>query len=189
MRHIVLVGASALALALGGCGMFHRGESTQSNAGYTPPASSQAQAAPSMAPRAKAQTSSQMEQSGTSTARMTSRNAPGADRQEIMQAQQKLQSDGLYKGKIDGIAGPRTRQAVMAFQKENGLKQTGQLDQQTLAQLTSPSSSSASGTSSQSPTSQSPTAGSTGTSGPTSTTPSNTPPNTSGTTTQGGTQK
>jgi peptidoglycan hydrolase-like protein with peptidoglycan-binding domain len=57
-------------------------------------------------------------------------------RQQVKQVQQKLKTAGLYKGGIDGVMGPETRQAIMQFQKQNGLRNTGSLNQQTLAALT-----------------------------------------------------
>ncbi|HWI28139.1 MAG TPA: peptidoglycan-binding domain-containing protein [Stellaceae bacterium] len=59
----------------------------------------------------------------------------GASRNEIKQAQQKLQSEGLYNGQIDGIDGHETQQALKQFQQKNKLHQTGQLDEQTEAKL------------------------------------------------------
>lgn len=50
---------------------------------------------------------------------------------ETLQAQHKLKTEGLYKGKIDGIDGPKTQAALKQFQSKNGLQQTGQLDRQT----------------------------------------------------------
>jgi hypothetical protein len=50
-------------------------------------------------------------------------------------AQQALKEEGLYKGKIDGQFGPKTRSAVAQFQKQNGLKQTAQLDRRTMMKL------------------------------------------------------
>ena len=50
-------------------------------------------------------------------------------------AQQALQSKGLYQGKIDGKYGPQTKQAVMQFQQQNNLKQTGRLDRETRVAL------------------------------------------------------
>jgi murein L,D-transpeptidase YcbB/YkuD len=52
-------------------------------------------------------------------------------RAEITDIQQKLQADNLYNGKIDGIFGPETRRAVAEYQKQNGLRATANLDQQT----------------------------------------------------------
>lgn len=53
----------------------------------------------------------------------------------VMQAQQKLKSEGLYNGPVDGIDGPQTQQALKQFQQKNGLRQTGQLDQKTESKL------------------------------------------------------
>jgi hypothetical protein len=64
-------------------------------------------------------------------------NAVTPDRSQLKQAQQQLRSAGLYKGRIDGQMGPRTRQAVIAFQQQHNLSTTGRLDQQTMAALQS----------------------------------------------------
>ncbi len=56
--------------------------------------------------------------------------------QAIKQAQAQLQREGLYTGYIDGIAGPKTQQAVQIYQRQHGLPQTAQLDPQTLQSLT-----------------------------------------------------
>ena len=53
----------------------------------------------------------------------------------IQQAQQKLKSQGLYNGAIDGIVGPGTQSALMQFQRSQGLPETAQLDAQTLGRL------------------------------------------------------
>jgi peptidoglycan hydrolase-like protein with peptidoglycan-binding domain len=58
-----------------------------------------------------------------------------ASSEDIRQAQQALQSQGLYRGPVDGKWGPETRNAVAQFQKQKGLKQTAQLDQPTLSGL------------------------------------------------------
>jgi peptidoglycan hydrolase-like protein with peptidoglycan-binding domain len=62
--------------------------------------------------------------------------ASNMSQDEVKQAQQKLKSEGLYKGEVDGIAGPETKQALEEFQKQNGLQQTGSLDQETMSKLT-----------------------------------------------------
>ena len=58
-----------------------------------------------------------------------------ASRSDIQEAQQELKSQGLYMGAIDGVMGPKTQTAVMAFQREHSLPQTAQLDQQTMNAL------------------------------------------------------
>ncbi len=55
----------------------------------------------------------------------------------IQQAQQQLRAQGLYRGAIDGVMGPRTEQALSRFQEQNGLPQSADLDQQTMDRLMS----------------------------------------------------
>lgn len=54
---------------------------------------------------------------------------------KVKKVQQALKRDHLYRGKIDGLIGPQTRQALAKFQKENGLRVTATLDRSTLAGL------------------------------------------------------
>jgi hypothetical protein len=49
--------------------------------------------------------------------------------------QQQLQRDGYYDGPIDGSLGPMTREAIAAFQADNGLSVTSVIDQPTLSAL------------------------------------------------------
>jgi hypothetical protein len=55
---------------------------------------------------------------------------------DIRWAQLELRYRGLYKGSLDGVLGPETRQALAQFQKSNGLDQTASLDAQTWETLT-----------------------------------------------------
>ena len=55
--------------------------------------------------------------------------------QVIVDVQQQLQRDGYYNGPIDGTLGPMTREAIAAFQADNGLSVTSVIDQPTLATL------------------------------------------------------
>ncbi len=55
--------------------------------------------------------------------------------QVIINVQTQLQNDGYYVGAIDGILGPQTREAIAAFQADNGLAVTSAVDQPTLATL------------------------------------------------------
>ncbi|MCP4382639.1 MAG: peptidoglycan-binding protein [Hyphomicrobiales bacterium] len=43
----------------------------------------------------------------------------------VRELQEKLAEQGLYKGKIDGISGSRTRSAIVAYQESQGLTVTG----------------------------------------------------------------
>jgi peptidoglycan hydrolase-like protein with peptidoglycan-binding domain len=61
--------------------------------------------------------------------------AQTASSAEVKGAQQELTKEGLYHGKIDGIAGAGTKQAVTAFQQREGLRQTATLDRETLDKL------------------------------------------------------
>ncbi len=61
--------------------------------------------------------------------------ASGMSQDQIMQAQQALDQKGFQVGKADGIVGPRTERALRNFQQKQGLQQSGQLDEQTLAAL------------------------------------------------------
>jgi peptidoglycan hydrolase-like protein with peptidoglycan-binding domain len=54
---------------------------------------------------------------------------------QVMQAQQALKQKGLYTGPVDGKVGPETRSAISQFQKQNGLQQSAQLDEQTIDNL------------------------------------------------------
>jgi hypothetical protein len=54
---------------------------------------------------------------------------------KIMQTQQKLSVLGYGLGAADGLLGPRTRQALQAFQRDHELPVTGILDPQTLEAL------------------------------------------------------
>lgn len=51
------------------------------------------------------------------------------------QVQQKLKNLGYYKGSIDGIFGSQTRQAVVKFQRDNGLVADGIVGPKTLSAL------------------------------------------------------
>src|SRR5689334_10461079 len=165
MNRAILVTVSAAALALSGCSMFRsEGSSQKSQA----PSSSQpsysqssqsSQKAPSTA-QSSTTSRSAAAQSGTSSSTMDyDSTASGTSTRmrmsgdELRQAQQKLKDDGDYTGQVDGKMGPKTAQALKKFQKSNGLRQTGRLDQQTASKLgismsgsSQPSSSSSSST-------------------------------------------
>jgi peptidoglycan hydrolase-like protein with peptidoglycan-binding domain len=53
----------------------------------------------------------------------------------VKQMQQTLQSEGHYRGKIDGALGLRTRASIREFQRAESLPVNGQLDVQTAGKL------------------------------------------------------
>ena len=53
----------------------------------------------------------------------------------VKAVQKKLKSLGYYSGSVDGDYGSGTKKAVLAFQKANGLKQTGNVNSSTLKKL------------------------------------------------------
>jgi len=53
----------------------------------------------------------------------------------IADVQAVLQDMGYYKGEVDGLLGPLTREALTAYQAENGLTQTAAIDEPTLEAL------------------------------------------------------
>ncbi len=67
--------------------------------------------------------------------------------EQLRQAQSELKQQGLYKGKVDGILGPKTKNALTAYQKREGLQQTASLDHDTLQRLGLAAAPMASGTS------------------------------------------
>lgn len=59
----------------------------------------------------------------------------GLTRDVVRQMQSYLASLGYNIGTIDGIAGAKTRNALVSFQQKYGLEQTGELDPQTMMKL------------------------------------------------------
>lgn len=57
------------------------------------------------------------------------------DRGDVRAAQEALLSLGYDPGPIDGLVGPKVRDAVRAFQAANGLTETGRLDDALLSRL------------------------------------------------------
>jgi murein L,D-transpeptidase YcbB/YkuD len=55
--------------------------------------------------------------------------------QDIKKAQEALKNKGHNPGSVDGVMGQQTRQAIRAFQKANGLKESGILDAETAEKL------------------------------------------------------
>jgi len=53
----------------------------------------------------------------------------------VVNVQEQLQRDGYYNGPVDGVLGPMTRQALAAFQADQGLAITSTIDEPTLSTL------------------------------------------------------
>jgi hypothetical protein len=56
-------------------------------------------------------------------------------RDDIRRLQMVLNQKGFNVGKPDGVLGPRTRNVLIAFQRQQGLEVTGKIDQRTIAAL------------------------------------------------------
>ena len=59
----------------------------------------------------------------------------GSQSEEVKEIQSRLKNWGYYDGKIDGIYGTKTKNAVIAFQKKNGLNPDGIAGKKTLTAL------------------------------------------------------
>jgi peptidoglycan hydrolase-like protein with peptidoglycan-binding domain len=64
-----------------------------------------------------------------------SRTAVALSHDDIHKVQKSLSEKGLYHGRIDGVMGPRTRQAIGEYQKAEKLPVTKQLDAETAGKL------------------------------------------------------
>jgi hypothetical protein len=53
----------------------------------------------------------------------------------IAEVQAVLQDMGYYKGEVDGLLGPLTREALMGYQRDNGMTVTAVIDEPTLDSL------------------------------------------------------
>jgi len=54
---------------------------------------------------------------------------------QVRQRQKQLKDMGYLKGKVDGIIGPQTRQAIQDYQRKQNLAATGNFDAETLSKL------------------------------------------------------
>jgi peptidoglycan hydrolase-like protein with peptidoglycan-binding domain len=63
-------------------------------------------------------------------------NAPAPLQDQTLRAAQRtLRTQGFYGGAIDGLPGPGTEDAIIAYQRNSGLPRTGRLDLETLNSL------------------------------------------------------
>jgi peptidoglycan hydrolase-like protein with peptidoglycan-binding domain len=56
-------------------------------------------------------------------------------RDDIRVVQRVLIERGLLHGKADGVLGPKTREAISAFQRQQGIQETGSIDARTVSSL------------------------------------------------------
>lgn len=154
MRKLILATASAIALGIAGAGPLYAADNNATaNPAPAAPAATQTPAPGTMQP-ATPQAGATMQQNSPSmngTDQMSGNNQPNnadqanaaqangdwgrVSRSDVQQIQQKLQQAGLYRGRIDGLEGPETQQALRSYQHRNNLPVTGTIDQQTLANL------------------------------------------------------
>ena len=59
----------------------------------------------------------------------------GSRGEEVRQIQQKLKDDGFYTGRVDGVYGSATKDAVIKYQKKNGLTADGICGNATLGKM------------------------------------------------------
>ncbi|MGM0413899.1 MAG: cell wall hydrolase [Bacillota bacterium] len=59
----------------------------------------------------------------------------GSQGADVAVLQRLLQDVGVYEGRIDGLFGPNTEEALRRFQKDNDLKVNGEVNEETLNQL------------------------------------------------------
>jgi peptidoglycan hydrolase-like protein with peptidoglycan-binding domain len=69
------------------------------------------------------------------TAQLSMDAAPNLSQDNVRQVQQALQKKGFEAGPVDGILGPKTKEAVRNFQDRYGMKASGDIDNQTLYAL------------------------------------------------------
>jgi peptidoglycan hydrolase-like protein with peptidoglycan-binding domain len=103
--------------------------SSQDKSGSAKGSSSSGSAASSQE-RSGSASGSQMDRAGRSGG-----DATGQSSENIKQVQEALKNKGHDPGAADGVMGPKTQQALRAFQKQNGMQATGRLDDKTASAL------------------------------------------------------
>jgi len=63
----------------------------------------------------------------------SSSDQPQSDDSIVVAAQERLASQGYYRGETDGVLNAEMQKAIKRYQSTNGLRQTGDLDSDTLA--------------------------------------------------------
>jgi peptidoglycan hydrolase-like protein with peptidoglycan-binding domain len=145
MRTLILATASAIALGI--ASPIYAADNTAGNPAPAAPAATQTpatgpmqtaapQAGPQMQQTAPSMSGNNQPNNGdTASTSQSSLDWPRVTSSDVQQIQQKLQHDGLYHGKIDGLVGPGTQQALRVYQRNNALPVTATLDPQTMNSL------------------------------------------------------
>jgi peptidoglycan hydrolase-like protein with peptidoglycan-binding domain len=143
MRRIILATASAIALGIAAGPIYAQSNATTpapAAPSATAPASGTAQPSatqPGMTQPGmpSANSGADINQPNTAGATPPAADTASASPSDIRQAQEKLRQSHLYRGRIDGLLGPETQQAVQRYQQKNGLPVTATLDQATMSSL------------------------------------------------------
>ena len=73
---------------------------------------------------------------GSSSASIETRSSTaGSGGYDIRRVQEVLLEKGFYHGRVDGTFGPETRQALIMFQRREGMEASGRIDERTYAAL------------------------------------------------------
>lgn len=81
------------------------------------------------------QSETKQQQAGASETRQHQAGAMKLDSKRVNEMQKALNEKGYAVGRVDGVVGPQTSNAIREFQRKEGLSATGQPDQQTLKAL------------------------------------------------------
>lgn len=157
MRTLILATVSAIALGIAGAGPLYAAGNDASNPAPAAPSAAQTPSSDVMQPatphagdtmqQTTPQAGASMPQTPSMSGNNQNNNADQAStaqssgdwgrmsQADVQQMQQKLQQEGLYHGKIDGLVGPGTQQALRTYQRKNGLPVTATPDQPTLSSL------------------------------------------------------
>jgi peptidoglycan hydrolase-like protein with peptidoglycan-binding domain len=112
--------------------------SSQKGSGASSAPSSSQDKSGSATGSSKSGSGSQMDRaggSGSMSSQSGARGMGGQSSENIKQVQEALKNKGHDPGPADGVMGPKTQQALRAFQKESGMQATGRLDDKTASAL------------------------------------------------------
>ena len=149
--------AAAVAAAMLSCGAVAEEKKQDSQGAQSPSSTTQEQKPGSSAMGSASGTTSGGAASDASSPSASGDKQPGSASaggqsqaggdEKIKQVQQKLKDQGHDAGPVDGVMGPKTQAALKEFQSAKGLKDSGQLDRETMAALGVSGSASAGGSS------------------------------------------